>query len=235
MAIHHRASGFVLDKKDIGEADQLFTVFTEDFGKIEILGKAIRKIKSKLKAGIDFFYLSEIEFIQGKTYKTLTDAILIQKFSNLRKDLEKLEVASQIVEVLDNLVVKEERDEKIWQLLNEVFNKLNNSSFSFIYNYLLWNLLSVLGYEINLYNCAVCQRKLSPEKLYSNPKEGGIIDSDCYQKNKEGREVLSEIIKILRLFLKRDWKILSKLKIDDNYKDQLELVSEEYFSNYKKH
>ncbi|MBU4204806.1 recombination protein O N-terminal domain-containing protein [Patescibacteria group bacterium] len=73
MALHYRTIGFVLKKNDIGEADRIFTVFTLDFGKVKISGKAIRKIASKLKGGIDVISLSEIEFIQGKAYKTLTD------------------------------------------------------------------------------------------------------------------------------------------------------------------
>jgi len=89
MAIHYRTQGFVLRKTDLREADQAFTIYTKDFGKLKILARAIRKIKSKLRSGIELFYLSEIEFIQGKNYKTLTDATVIEKFKNVKQDLEK--------------------------------------------------------------------------------------------------------------------------------------------------
>ena len=84
MAVHYRTQGFVLRKTDLREADQVFSIYTKDFGKLKILGKAIRKIKSKLRSGADLFYLSELEFIQGKAYKTLTDAIALNKFKNIR-------------------------------------------------------------------------------------------------------------------------------------------------------
>lgn len=80
MFVHHRTKAIVLKKVDRKEADQLFTLYTEDFGKLTVLGRAIRKISSKLRSGIEIFYLSEIEFIQGKAYKILTDAVLIEKF-----------------------------------------------------------------------------------------------------------------------------------------------------------
>ena len=89
MFFKYRTQGFILKKEDRGETDQLFTIFTRDFGKLEVLGKAIRKISSKLRSGMEIFYLSEIEFIQGKTYKTLTDIFLIKKFQNLRKNWRK--------------------------------------------------------------------------------------------------------------------------------------------------
>jgi len=93
MAIHYRTCGFVIKKDNIGEFDRIFTVFSQDFGKIKILGKAIRKIASKLKSGIEIISLSEIEFIQGKTHKTLTDAIILEKFDNIKKDLSRCSAA----------------------------------------------------------------------------------------------------------------------------------------------
>ena len=60
MFIHYRTNGVMIKKKDLGEADQLFTIYTKDFGKLEILGKAIRKISSKLRSGAELFYLFHI-------------------------------------------------------------------------------------------------------------------------------------------------------------------------------
>ena len=132
MAIHYRTEGYILKKTDLREADQLFTIYTKDYGKIDVLGRAIRKIKSKLRSGAELFYLSEIEFIQGKAYKTLTDAILIDKFKDIRNDLEKTKTAGQIVESLDNLIKAPESDEKIWDLLEDTFKKIN---IDLIYHY----------------------------------------------------------------------------------------------------
>ncbi|MCX6760396.1 MAG: DNA repair protein RecO, partial [Candidatus Nealsonbacteria bacterium] len=93
MTDYYRSPGFVIAKNDLREADQLFSFFSRDFGKVEILGRAVRKIKSKLRAGVDLIYFSELEFIQGKAYKTLTDSSVIEKFKNIRSDLNKLEIA----------------------------------------------------------------------------------------------------------------------------------------------
>ncbi len=247
MFRHYRTQGFILKKTDRGEADRIFTIYTKDFGKLEILAKAERKIKSKLKGGLELFYLSEIEFIQGKTHKTLTDAILVENFPILRKDLERLPIAYRISEVLDNLIKGQEADEKIWNLLNEIFNKLNtrarakgeeetlvsstNLKLEILYYYFLWNLLSILGYQPELYNCSLCQKKLLPEKLYFNPKEGGIICQSCFRKTKSGEKIESEIIKILRIILEKNWQTLSKLKIEPNYLKSLNSIAESYLSH----
>jgi DNA repair protein RecO (recombination protein O) len=235
MAVHYRTQGIIFKKVDRGEADQLFTVYAKDFGKLEILGKAIRKIKSKLRGGAELFYLSELEFIQGKTYKTLTDAILIESFLNLRKDLEKLAIAYKISEALEDLVKGQEPDPKIWDLLKKTFQRLNAFNLkpktsNLIYYYFLWNILSVLGYQPELYNCSLCQKKLIPEGLYFNPREGGIICHSCFKKTKTGKKIDPDTVKILRIFIKRDWNTLKKIKPEKVNQAALKNISESYLS-----
>jgi DNA repair protein RecO (recombination protein O) len=233
MHAHYRTQGFILKKTDRGEVDQLFTIYTKDFGKLEILGRAIRKISSKLRSGVEIFYLSEIEFIQGKSHKTLTDTILIENFPILRKDPGRLSIAYRVSEVLDNLVKGQEADKEIWKMLNETFKKLNNlkiedEKLKIIYYYFLWNLLSILGYQPELYNCSLCQKKLLPEKLYFDLKEGGITCQNCFRGKKSGEHIEPETIKILRVMLEKKWQTLLKLKIESNYLKSLKSISEKY-------
>jgi DNA repair protein RecO (recombination protein O) len=238
MFIHYRTKGFILKKTDRGEADQLFTIYTKDFGKLEILGKAIRKTSSKLRGGMEIFYLSDIEFIQGKTHKTLTDAILIERFNNLRNSLKRLAIAYKISEVFDSLVVGQEPDKKLWKLLIEVFGRLNsleteNSKLEILYYYFLWNFLSILGFKPQLNFCSICQKKLVPKDLYFSFEDGGVICQNCSKKIKEKKKISPEAVKILRLFLKEDFDFLKRLKIKEEQQKEIKEISESYLSHIK--
>lgn len=205
MFTHYRTQGFVIKVVDREEADQLFTVYTKDFGKIEVLGRAIRKIKSKLRGSMQLFCLSEIEFIQGRAYKTLTDAILISSFSNIKNGLEKIKTAEQILEVLNNLIRGQEPDEEIWKLLNETFEKLNSytlnpKTYTLIYYYFFWNLVSVLGYQPELKNTFIGKEKIHVD-----------------------------LFKILRIIFRKDLKTLLKLKFEPIHQKSLESISQKYF------
>lgn len=234
MFVYYRTKGIVIGQKDRGEFDQLFTIFTQGFGKLEILGKAIRKTSSKLRRGIAPFYLAEIEFIQGRAQKTLTDAILIRKFEGVRNDLERLDLAFRIGEVLDNSVKGQEPDEKIWQLLLRALEKLDNwrspvdrEKLEIFYHYFLWNLLATMGYRPELYSCLACRKKLEPKKNYFSLAEGGAICSDCL-KTKE-QELGPETIKILRIILEGKLETLLRLKIENPYLKELKSISEKYY------
>ena len=246
---HYRTKGIFLKKENRGEADQLFTIFTEDFGKLEILARGIRKIKSKLRSGAELFYFSEIEFIQGKIYKTLTDAILIDKFKNIRGNFEKLALAYKIGKAIDIFLPKEEKDEKIWKLLLGTFQQLNLSSpshslthplnnssiFSLVYYYFLWNIFSILGFKPEIYFCPICGKKLLPETFWFSPKEGGVVCWRCFrqfdkEEKQSSKAIEVDTVKVLRIFLSEDFGILSKLKIEEKIKENLIEVSEAYFN-----
>jgi len=233
MFVHYRSKGIVINKADRGEADQLFSVYTKSFGRIEILGRAIRKISSKLRPGIDIFYLVEIEFIQGKGYKILTDATPINKFKNLRKSLKRLLIAYRIAEVSDKLIKGEEKDKKIWDLTLEFFEKLDEESpklkdLDLLFCYFLFNFLSELGYEIELYDCVSCKRRLSPNQLFFSPESGGIVCSNCIKKIGRTRPIEVSIVKILRLIIKRDWETLDRIKLESTDKKLLRIICRQY-------
>jgi len=235
MFTHYRTQGFILKKKDIGEADRLFTFFTRDFGKLELLARAERKITSKLRSGLELFYFSEVEFIQGKAYKTLTDAILIERFAGLRKSLKSVAIASQIAEISDSLLKGQEPDERIWNLFYEIFRKLNDirlkaETRSFVYHYFLWNFLALLGYQFDFYRCASCQKKLIPEKIYFSFKKGGLICGKCSQEKKLENPISLNAIKLIRILLKKNLSSLPRIKVEKQDLESLKEISNYYFS-----
>lgn len=232
MVAHYRTQGVVFKKEDRLEADRIFSVFTKDFGRVQVVGKAIRKINSKLRAGMGIFSLSEIEFIQGKNKKTLTDAISIKKFSGFASHPEKLLLAQKVSEVVDSFVKGPEQDERIFNLLNEAFGLLqgvNLPKLELVYQYFFWNFVSVLGYEPELFNCAHCHEKLTPRDLYFSNSEGGITCKNCSISKKGVLPVNADMVKVLRLMVKKDWKTLSKLKLTTGSQALLKEITENHY------
>lgn len=240
MTIYHRTQAFVLQKQDIGEASQYFTLLTKDFGKIKVFAKSTRKIKSKLRSNLSLFYLSEIRFIQGRNQKTIIDTALVKNFDNLGKSLKKTQIAIQMAKVLSDLLKGTEKDEVIWNFYLWSFTKLNSPSLELrhlnsLYYFFLWNLFALLGYSPQLYNCFSCKKKLFPQKFYFSPSDGGIICASCFQKKKKFFEqrifyIHPDTVKYLRIILKKDWAVLIKLKIDCSCKQSIKTTSSNYLN-----
>jgi len=235
MTLKYRTEGFVFKKEERAEADQMLSVFTKEFGRVELKARAIRKIASKLRPGIDIFYFSEVEFIQGRLSKTLTDAVKIKENRSIENDFKKLKIACQIADILDNFIKGQEKDGATFDLLVEVFDKLRDDSFKtkniqMAFQYFFWNFVSLQGYHLQTQNCACCKGKLNPYDVYFSGKEGGIICGGCAAKRSACPElcqkVNSDAVKVLRLIFKKDWQVISKLKVETNSQKILEDITE---------
>lgn len=233
MTTHYKTKAFVFGKNDLNESDRIFSVFTDNFGRLDIFAKAIRKTVSKLRSGIDIFLMSEIEFIQGKNRKTLTDTMAIEKFGDLSQNPDKFKIANAISEVLQNFLKGQEKDERIFNLIKETFEILNVSSSKIqdlrLYYYFLWNFLSLLGYKPEVDKCNVCHDKLNPYNIYFSNKSGGIICKKCFNYDSSLVKINSDVVKILRLIFKKNWRILSKLKITSSSQKLFQNISNNYY------
>lgn len=233
MLFHHRTQGFVFKKEDKSDADRVFSVFSLDFGRLEITAKGIRKIESKLRGGIEIFSLSEIEFVEGKHQKTLTDAVFIEKFKNISENQDKFKTALKIGDVLDNFILGQEEDEPVFNLLLSTFNKLNEPEASpqkiqLVYYYFVWNFLSILGYKPEIQKCVNCHLQLNPEELFFSFAERGILCKNCFSLDKKADKIDPNVVKVIRLIFNSDWQTISKLKVESSLENSLKEVLDGY-------
>jgi len=234
MTTHYRTKALILGKRDFREADRFFTFFTKEFGRIEAMAKAERKIKSKLRGGLELFYLSEIEFIQGRNWKTLVDASLVNDFRGIHNNLSSLKAAYGVAEVFDSLVKGQEKDLEIWEVLEETLQKLSEEKSPFlVFQYFFWNFIGILGYWPQLYQCAGCNSELSEGKLYFSPARGGLVCESCIDNTDNPKRVDSDVIKVLRLILEEDYSSLEQLKLSENHRENLADISNFSFHSLK--
>lgn len=235
-----KARGFVFSKYDVNDADRIFSVFTYEFGRIEVFGKAIRKIHSKLRSGIDILCLSDIEFFQGRSKKTLTDAKIIKKFSEALYDVERFAIMAKVADYLRSVIKESQHDEHLFLLLEEIFTKLDNKELNqkeknILTQYFIWNLLSLQGRKPHMDACVVCKEGLKADELYFSIKEGGTLCLNCSRRDpsadRDAKKINSDIIKIVRLITKKDWATLSKLSFSPSSQKLLEEISDLAINN----
>ncbi|MFZ3073767.1 MAG: DNA repair protein RecO [Minisyncoccales bacterium] len=150
MFTHYRTQGVVVKKIDRGEADQLLVVYTKDFGRIEVMARGIRKITSKLRPAVEFPSVAEIEFIQGKACKTLTDALIMNLLVDSRKDLRKSAALRRICGFAEEIIKDQQEDSRIWGLLRSALFFVESADAkcaAAICHYFVWHLLDVAGWR----------------------------------------------------------------------------------------
>ena len=117
-----KTPSIILSRKNIGEADKLIFLYTKDQGKIMAIARGLRKSQAKLAPALEIFNLSNIMI----TGQTITGAETINAFSSLRTNLETLEKAYYILNLVNEFTPDQDKDEKIFLSLKQTLKKLNS-------------------------------------------------------------------------------------------------------------
>ena len=82
--------GIVLTRTNYGEADRIVTILTPDHGKQRLMAKGVRKLKSKLAAGLELFSVSDISYIPGRgEVHTLVSSRLRVHYGKIVENLDR--------------------------------------------------------------------------------------------------------------------------------------------------
>lgn len=232
--------GIVLKKNFYREFDEVFTVYTEDFGKIEILGRGVKRPAAKLPSHLQVLDLSNIEFVLGKKFRVLTGADLIGNIIRPDSDPAVRKCIYDFFDFLDDLIGFEDVDNDIWNLILEVTDfsdksendKINPVGHFLFSSFFKFKLLSIAGFSPNLENCSSCNADLKEEDHFFSAKEGGIVCGGCALKIKPYNfSVLASTIKILRIFHDQDVELLKRIKLSEKEKNDLSNVFD-WFSGW---
>src|SRR5687767_1364337 len=120
--------GIILRRIDYGEADRIITFLTSDYGRIRVMAKGVRKSKSKLAGGIELFSTSELHFIKGKSdIGTLVSTRMVKHYGGIVKDLERTELAYQMLKSIDR-VLEDGTGQEYFSMLNESLAALDTQT-----------------------------------------------------------------------------------------------------------
>lgn len=122
--------GIVLSRIDYGEADRIITLLTPDQGKLRLMAKGVRRIKSKLAGGIELFSISSITFVKGRgEIGTLVSTRLAKHYGRIVADLDRTMVGYDLIKQL-NKVTEDEPEPEYFELLKQVFEALDDPKVS---------------------------------------------------------------------------------------------------------
>lgn len=188
--------GIVLSRTNFGEADRILTVLTPDFGKLSLMAKGVRRIKSKLAGGIELFSISQITFIKGRgEVSTLISSRLENHFGNIIKDLSRVQLGYDFLRLI-NKNTEDNTEAGYFELLAAALVSLDDADLPLAITKLYFeaSLLALAGHSPNLTDDASGQSLLVDEKYSFDVSSASFNASPGGQYN-------AGIIKFLRLVL----------------------------------
>ena len=150
---HLKTTGIILSRTDYGEADRILTVLTPDHGKLRLLARGVRKVKSKLAGGIELFSTSDITFIQGRgEMGTLISTRLIKHYGHIIDDIDRVQLGYEFIKTL-NRATEDHPEKEYYGLMEKAFAALDDTDISteLIRTWFQAQLLKLAGHTPNLH------------------------------------------------------------------------------------
>ena len=214
MAESYASEALIIRRNDWRENDSRVVLYTKKFGKLSLVARGAKKMRSKIAGHIEPISLVDIMILKGKAYDYLGSAICRCAHLNIKNDLNAIYFVGTALSLFDRLVKEEAEDPELFNFLiswldsvdNNLTEPLDKDSGELLYNYFAIRLLSILGYKPELYHCLECHKKIEAGGNYFNLRLGGLICSDCLNSSQikylpnEIMAVSDNCIKLLRIF-----------------------------------
>ena len=188
--MQYTVDGLVIREVEAGENDKRITLLTAQKGKVVVSAKGARSLKSKYMNAVGLFTYGNYEITERAGYSWLAGASIIEPFYPIRDDIDRLALASYIVDVAGELSGEEEPAEDILRLtLNTLYaiskDMRPQQQIKAVYEL---RAMAMSGYMPALDGCGLCSKERS-ETMYLDIMNGILKCDECIRKLNSNREV----------------------------------------------
>lgn len=217
----YSTEGIVLRRRNIGEADSIFTLFSLHEGKFDAVARGVRKAKSHMRGHLEPLTRVQVHVARGRNLDIFTQAETIEAHRALKADLDRMNLALYCAELADRFTIDRVEQRPIYELLVDVFRALDGGASAQATRYFELHLLAITGYEAQLDACAVCRQKLPEEGTLFSGASGGLVCHACRPAASSGRILSVRAIKVLRYGRTATIGQFDTLKLDDALEHEL--------------
>jgi DNA repair protein RecO (recombination protein O) len=163
-----------------GESDRVVVLFTKSHGKVRAIAKGVRKPTSKIGSALESTALIDVLMAHGRGELLIVRQVsYIDTSLTFRDDLERLNAASALMEVLDALPLDNEPAPELFETVVRALRAVANREFypDLVPFAFAWRVLEADGVTPIVDHCVNCG---ATEHLTSfDGAHGGVTCRDC--------------------------------------------------------
>lgn len=126
MGRYFKDEGIVLRKKNLLNNDKLVSIFSQNHGKIVVLGKGVRKIISRRLSHLETGNFIKFSFYKKDNFCYLRETEVIYGYSKIKKSAEKINIVYLIFFILNKILPENQKEQSIYNKTLDLLKDLNN-------------------------------------------------------------------------------------------------------------
>ncbi|MCD4653322.1 DNA repair protein RecO [bacterium] len=185
---YKRMEGIVLRRIPLGETDQIYTIFTPEYGRIRASARGALRPKNKWRGVLEPFHQIEAELYMSSrsNLHRFSRAEVLSRPSGFLKHLTALYTAYVVLECLERFTPDETPNQDIYYEVLRTFGYINRKpdEAGFAVRCFCLRFFSLSGFGIEWNQCVRCRRQRPVDRsAYCIPAEGGIVCKSCIETN----------------------------------------------------
>lgn len=175
----------VMGSHKFGDADRVVSFFTDELGRVPVVVKGVRKVKSHFGGRLEPLTLLAVRLHEGRNLYTLTAADTMATGAASRDYREGLQAGLSFIELLARTTTEHERRPRTWNLVTRFLPQLADYSRQEAADSAValtlaaqLKLLLLAGFLPHLSDCAACGANDSGLPRFS-AAAGGSLCPDC--------------------------------------------------------
>lgn len=219
----YRAEGIVLRRRNIGDADTIFTVFSEREGKFDAVARGVRKATSRMRGHLEPLTLSRFQIARGRSIDVFSQAETVRSFPGLIADLDRCAAAIACAELVERFTVDHAENRALYRLFLRALDGIEQApDYRLVQRFFELHLLDDAGFELQLFGCAVCAAHLEEQETLFAPEAGGLVCRECRSGAGAGRLLSVRAIKVLRHAARSSLDAFVELNMGPELHDEVE-------------
>lgn len=222
----HKTEAIVLNKWDCRETSLIVNFYTRDYGKVTGLLKGIRTEPDKFASTMEHFSHNEIIFYRKvkSSLHLVSQCDLRNNFQLIRGDIMRVTAANMIIEMLDEIMPLEDKNEEIFDLafacLKELETNYNPDKITTIFKI---KILALSGFKPHFDSCVCCGMRIMGQSKFSL-KLGGLVCPKCSGRDLSARSIFRGTVASILHIERNDFRTNLNLGMNTQIKKELDII-----------
>lgn len=226
-----KTKGIIIAEHNVSDFDKMLTILTPNLGKIECLAKGSRKPKSLLMAGTQLLCFGEYMLYKGADNYSMNSCEIIELFYKIRVDLDKLEQASYITKIINDVTTENQNNYRILQLyLNTLYVIAETEkNLKLIASIFRLRLVSIIGFRPQIEECTACRGK--EDFAFFSIRDAGFKCKACAKQDGGAIEISETTKDAIKYIILSDAKKIYSFTVPKETEKELEIISKLYLTD----
>ncbi len=228
----YSTEAIVLSRRNLGEADRIYDVFTARSGRVSIIAKGARKPESRNGRSLDLLNQVVVHLYHGRNLETVRGVETIATHPGLRTDLDAFGHACYLADLVRAMTHEHEPSEAVYTLLAQTLSLLSDGVDPWpVTRYFEYALLGATGFQAQLYECVRCREPLTAQVNAFSVNDGGVICPRCRVGEPGSIPLSVNAQKYLRTMQREGLRRILTLRLDPDSQMQVQRALAEYLQH----